>query len=61
VCLVIEHDPIMTAKQVASVDHLSGGRFELAVGAGWNREEMQNHGTDRADAHAPAEGTGRGE
>ena len=46
VCLVIEHDPIMTAKQVASVDHLSGGRFEFGVGAGWNREEMQNHGTD---------------
>jgi len=46
VCLVIEHDPIVTAKQVASVDHLSGGRFEFGVGAGWNREEMQNHGTD---------------
>ena len=46
VCLVIEHDPIITAKQVASVDHLSGGRFEFGVGAGWNREEMQNHGTD---------------
>jgi probable F420-dependent oxidoreductase len=46
VCLVIEHDPIVTAKQVASVDHLSGGRFEFGVGAGWNREEMRNHGTD---------------
>jgi probable F420-dependent oxidoreductase len=46
VCLVIEHDPIMNAKQVASVDHISGGRFEFGVGAGWNREEMQNHGTD---------------
>jgi probable F420-dependent oxidoreductase len=46
VCLVIEHDPIVLAKQVASVDHLSGGRFEFGVGAGWNREEMQNHGTD---------------
>jgi probable F420-dependent oxidoreductase len=46
VCLVIEHDPIITAKQVASVDHLSGGRFEFGVGAGWNREEMQNHGTN---------------
>jgi probable F420-dependent oxidoreductase len=46
VCLVIEHDPIITAKQVASVDHISGGRFEFGVGAGWNREEMQNHGTD---------------
>jgi probable F420-dependent oxidoreductase len=46
VCLVVERDPIVTAKQVASVDHLSGGRFELGVGAGWNREEMENHGTD---------------
>jgi probable F420-dependent oxidoreductase len=46
VCLVIERDPIQTAKEVASVDHLSGGRFEFGVGAGWNREEMANHGTD---------------
>lgn len=46
VCLVIERDPIVTAKEVASVDHFSGGRFEFGVGAGWNREEMANHGTD---------------
>jgi probable F420-dependent oxidoreductase len=46
VCLVTERDPITTANAVASVDHLSGGRFEFGVGAGWNREEMQNHGTD---------------
>jgi len=46
VCLVIERDPIITAKEVASVDHLSGGRLEFGVGAGWNREEMENHGTD---------------
>jgi probable F420-dependent oxidoreductase len=46
VCLVVERDPITTAKAVASVDHLSGGRLEFGVGAGWNREEMQNHGTD---------------
>jgi len=46
VCLVIERDPIITAKEVASVDRLSGGRFEFGVGAGWNREEMVNHGTD---------------
>lgn len=46
ICLVVERDPIVTAKQVASVDHLSGGRFEFGVGAGWNREEMVNHGTD---------------
>ncbi|HTX45600.1 MAG TPA: LLM class F420-dependent oxidoreductase [Solirubrobacteraceae bacterium] len=46
ICLVVERDPITTAKEVASVDHLSGGRFEFGVGAGWNREEMHNHGTD---------------
>jgi probable F420-dependent oxidoreductase len=46
VCLVIQRDPIITAKEVASVDTLSGGRFEFGVGAGWNREEMANHGTD---------------
>lgn len=46
ICLVIERDPIITAKEVASVDFLSGGRFEFGVGAGWNREEMANHGTD---------------
>jgi probable F420-dependent oxidoreductase len=46
ICLVIERDPIVTAKEVASVDHLSGGRFDFGVGAGWNREEMRNHGTD---------------
>jgi probable F420-dependent oxidoreductase len=43
---VIQRDPIHTAKAVASVDHGSGGRFEFGVGAGWNREEMANHGTD---------------
>jgi probable F420-dependent oxidoreductase len=46
VCLVIQRDPIITAKEVASVDYLSGGRFEFGVGAGWNRPEMENHGTD---------------
>jgi len=46
ICLVVERDPITTAKEVASVDRLSGGRFEFGIGAGWNREEMANHGTD---------------
>jgi probable F420-dependent oxidoreductase len=46
ICLIIERDPIVTAKEVASIDHLSGGRLEFGVGAGWNREEMANHGTD---------------
>lgn len=46
VCLVIQRDPIITAKEVASLDQLSNGRFLFGVGAGWNREEMANHGTD---------------
>jgi probable F420-dependent oxidoreductase len=46
ICLVVERDPITTAKEVASLDHLSGGRFLFGVGAGWNEEEMENHGTD---------------
>jgi probable F420-dependent oxidoreductase len=46
ICLIIERDPITTANEVASVDHLSGGRLEFGIGAGWNREEMRNHGTD---------------
>ena len=46
ICLVIERDPIITAKEVASLDQLSGGRFLFGVGAGWNVEEMRNHGTD---------------
>jgi probable F420-dependent oxidoreductase len=46
ICLVVERDPIVTAKEVASIDHLSGGRLDFGVGAGWNREEMANHGTD---------------
>jgi probable F420-dependent oxidoreductase len=48
ICLVIERDPIITAKEVASLDRLSGGRFIFGVGAGWNEEEMANHGTDPA-------------
>ena len=46
ICLVIERDPITTAKEVASLDRLSEGRFLFGVGAGWNLEEMENHGTD---------------
>jgi probable F420-dependent oxidoreductase len=48
VCLVIERDPITLAKEVASIDFLSGGRFLFGIGAGWNEEEMENHGTDPA-------------
>jgi probable F420-dependent oxidoreductase len=46
VCLIIERDPIVTAKEVATLDHISGGRVLFGVGAGWNIEEMANHGTD---------------
>jgi len=45
VSLIIQRDPIVTAKEVATLDLLSGGRVELGVGAGWNREEIENHGT----------------
>jgi len=45
ICLVVERDPITTAKEVASLDLLSGGRVIFGIGAGWNREEMENHGT----------------
>ncbi|PFG73369.1 LLM class F420-dependent oxidoreductase [Tepidiforma thermophila] len=46
VCLVMQRDPIITAKEVASVDHFSGGRFLFGIGGGWNEDEMENHGTD---------------
>jgi len=46
ICLIIERDTIVTAKEVASLDVLSGGRFEFGIGGGWNAEEMENHGTD---------------
>jgi probable F420-dependent oxidoreductase len=46
ICLVIERDTINTAKEVASLDRLSGGRFLFGIGGGWNREEMADHGTN---------------
>lgn len=45
ICLVIERDTIILAKEVASLDHLSGGRFLFGIGGGWNAEEMEHHGT----------------
>src|SRR4029077_3618733 len=45
VCLVAQRDPIQTAKLVASLDQVSGGRFLFGVGGGWNAEEMADHGT----------------
>jgi probable F420-dependent oxidoreductase len=49
ICLLTERDPIVTAKEVATLDLISNGRFEFGIGAGWNAEEMENHGT-RFDA-----------
>ncbi len=46
VCLVVQRDPIQTAKLVASLDRVSGGRFLFGVGGGWNAEEMADHGTE---------------
>jgi probable F420-dependent oxidoreductase len=46
VALVVERDPIIAAKEVASLDLVSGGRVIFGVGVGWNREEMENHGTN---------------
>ena len=46
IALVIERDPITLAKEVASIDYVSNGRFLFGIGGGWNREEMENHGTD---------------
>lgn len=46
ICLLIERDPITTAKEIASLDTISGGRVIFGIGAGWNREEMENHGAN---------------
>ncbi len=45
VCLLNQRDPIQTAKSVASIDQVSGGRFIFGIGNGWNQDEMENHGT----------------
>ncbi len=46
ICLIIERDPITTAKEIATLDMISNGRTIIGIGAGWNREEMENHGAD---------------
>ena len=51
VCLVQQRDPIQTAKLVASIDQVSGGRFLFGVGSGWNAEEMADHGTPFKSRH----------
>jgi probable F420-dependent oxidoreductase len=52
ILLAAQHDPIVLAKQVATLDHLSGGRVSLGVGFGWNRAEAEDHGVDYARRHA---------
>ena len=52
ICLVAQRDPIALAKQVASLDMLSGGRFLFGIGVGWNVEEMEDHGVDPATRRA---------
>jgi probable F420-dependent oxidoreductase len=46
ICLIVERDPITTAKEIASLDVLSGGRVIFGIGGGWNAEEMEHHGTN---------------
>ncbi|MBM4440216.1 MAG: LLM class F420-dependent oxidoreductase [Candidatus Rokubacteria bacterium] len=46
ICLVVQRDPIQTAKSVATLDQISNGRFLFGIGAGWNAEEMADHGTE---------------
>src|SRR5580700_579950 len=46
VSLVAQHDPIVLAKQIATLDHMSGGRFVLGIGFGWSKIEAEDHGID---------------
>ncbi|MER6912342.1 TIGR03619 family F420-dependent LLM class oxidoreductase [Streptomyces sp. NPDC000594] len=55
ITLIAQHDPIDLAKRIATLDHLSGGRFTFGVGHGWNREEAEDHGVDWASRRALAE------
>jgi len=54
ICLIVQRDPIQTAKLVASIDQVSDGRFLFGVGNGWNQDEMENHGTDFKTRHKRA-------
>jgi probable F420-dependent oxidoreductase len=54
ICLVAQREPLVTAKAVATLDQLSGGRFEFGVGFGWNRDEMRDHGVDPSTRRARA-------
>ena len=46
ICLVVERDTITLAKEISTLDRISNGRFILGIGAGWNAEEMENHGIE---------------
>ncbi|ODU06244.1 MAG: hypothetical protein ABS81_05365 [Pseudonocardia sp. SCN 72-86] len=52
ICLVAQHDPLVLAKQVGTIDHLSGGRFVLGIGYGYNRREAEDHGIDFGNRRA---------
>ena len=52
IALLAERDPIVTAKEVATLDHCSGGRVSLGVGYGWNIEELEDHGGSKATRRA---------
>lgn len=54
ICLVAQREPLVTAKMVATLDQVSGGRFEFGVGFGWNRDEMRDHGVDPPTRRARA-------
>jgi probable F420-dependent oxidoreductase len=54
VCLVAQRDPIQTAKLVASIDQVTGGRFLFGIGNGWNQDELEDHGIKFADRHKAA-------
>ena len=51
ICLIPQRDPIVTAKMVSSLDHVSNGRFLFGVGNGWNQDEIENHGTGFKTRH----------
>ena len=52
IALLAERDPIVTAKEVATLDHCSGGRMSLGIGYGWNIEELENHGGSKKTRRA---------
>jgi len=54
VCLIVQRDPIQTAKLVASIDQISNGRFVFGIGNGWNQDEIENHGIPFAQRHKAA-------